>query len=377
MVLKVLPDDTISGVSAERFAREIQLAENVLLSHGAAVVTDFGIAKAISVARGDTDRPKGRKGPRDLPTGALTTPGTSIGTPAYMAPEQAVGDVVDARADLYAWGVVAYELLAGRHPFADRATAPALIAAHVGEQRRDAEHTEVVGGNERTADELRHAHTSEREATTGNGSDAREGVTPIANRCELTTREDLFGLTATSCEQLNDAIRFGEGKRPERDGIKCAEDGDRRTDPECQRCRGGRGETASASELPQRERDVLPQLLEILGTRPSPVALSSESLAFRADDDHVAEPSHGFGARGLWRHAVGDERLDHHVDVERELGADLVFDTTRLEQRSGAAWWRVHRAAHAGKRTGAIAEMNVSRSRVSLARWRRPFGVIA
>src|SRR5207249_995050 len=80
--------------------------DNVLLSHGTAVVTDFGIAKALSASR-------------TLDGGAaatLTQAGGSIGTPAYMAPEQAVGDAVDHRADLYAWGVMAYELLSGAHP---------------------------------------------------------------------------------------------------------------------------------------------------------------------------------------------------------------------------------------------------------------------
>ncbi|WP_309669928.1 protein kinase [Gemmatimonas sp.] len=96
--------------------------ENVLLSRGTAVVTDFGIAKALSAsstkAEGNT----------------LTSLGTSIGTPAYMAPEQALGDVnTDARADLYAWGVVAYELLAGAHPFAARSTPQAMVAAHISE----------------------------------------------------------------------------------------------------------------------------------------------------------------------------------------------------------------------------------------------------
>ena len=88
-----------------------------LLSSGTAVVTDFGIAKALSAsstkAEGNT----------------LTSVGTSIGTPAYMAPEQALGDVnTDARADLYAWGVVAYELFAGAHPFAARTTPQAMVA---------------------------------------------------------------------------------------------------------------------------------------------------------------------------------------------------------------------------------------------------------
>src|SRR6185312_14218723 len=95
--------------------------ENVLLSDGIAVVTDFGIAKAIDAAK------------TQAPGGTLTQIGTSLGTPAYMAPEQAVGDRVDTRADLYAWGVVAYELLAGAHPFAGKATSQQLIAAHIAE----------------------------------------------------------------------------------------------------------------------------------------------------------------------------------------------------------------------------------------------------
>ena len=80
--------------------------DNVLLSHGTAVVTDFGIAKAISAARTATG------------DATLTQAGTSIGTPAYMAPEQVAGDPdVDHRADIYAFGCMAYELLTGRPPF--------------------------------------------------------------------------------------------------------------------------------------------------------------------------------------------------------------------------------------------------------------------
>ena len=119
--------------------------ENVLLAGGrrrevanddanprvaTAVVTDFGIAKAIAVAtRGDGQRPE-----RDLPGAALTQAGMSLGTPAYMAPEQALGDAgVDARADIYAWGIVAYELLTGEHPFGPRTSSQAMVAAHLSE----------------------------------------------------------------------------------------------------------------------------------------------------------------------------------------------------------------------------------------------------
>ena len=90
--------------------------ENVLLSSGTAMVTDFGIAKALAAST------------TQAPGGTLTQVGTSIGTPAYMAPEQAAGDgATDHRADLYAWGVMAHELLAGQHPFADKTTPQALM----------------------------------------------------------------------------------------------------------------------------------------------------------------------------------------------------------------------------------------------------------
>ena len=96
--------------------------DNVLLSGDSAVVTDFGIATAIEASR-TRDR-----------NSTLTAAGTSLGTPAYMAPEQAAGDSADARADIYSWAVIAYELLGGAHPFAGKTTAQQLIAAHITER---------------------------------------------------------------------------------------------------------------------------------------------------------------------------------------------------------------------------------------------------
>ncbi len=102
--------------------------ENILLSGDAAVVTDFGIAKAISAAK-----TSGTEEPVRSNELTLTRAGSTVGTPAYIAPEQAAGDKVDHRADLYSWGMVAYELLAGVHPFAGKTTATQLIAAQLSE----------------------------------------------------------------------------------------------------------------------------------------------------------------------------------------------------------------------------------------------------
>ncbi|MCH7476367.1 MAG: protein kinase, partial [Gemmatimonadetes bacterium] len=92
--------------------------DNVMLSGRHALVTDFGVAKAVSEATG---REK------------LTTVGVALGTPAYMAPEQAAAAPnIDHRADIYAVGALAYELLTGRPPFTGN-TPQMILAAHVTE----------------------------------------------------------------------------------------------------------------------------------------------------------------------------------------------------------------------------------------------------
>ncbi|MCG6988885.1 MAG: serine/threonine-protein kinase [Gemmatimonadetes bacterium] len=93
--------------------------DNILMAGRHALVADFGVSKAIDAAMGPA---------------RVTTAGMAIGTPAYMAPEQAVGEGgVDHRVDVYALGIVGYELLTGRPPFQGRTPQQILSAKLAGQ----------------------------------------------------------------------------------------------------------------------------------------------------------------------------------------------------------------------------------------------------
>jgi tetratricopeptide (TPR) repeat protein/predicted Ser/Thr protein kinase len=94
--------------------------ENVLVGDdGRARVTDFGLVQL-----------RGERVPAlpDAPIGELTETGAIVGTPAYMAPEQLDGGIVDERSDQFAFGVVAWECLFGRRPFAGSSVVALRVA---------------------------------------------------------------------------------------------------------------------------------------------------------------------------------------------------------------------------------------------------------
>jgi serine/threonine protein kinase len=96
--------DALSAAHAVSVIHRDIKPDNILLegTRGRVVVTDFGIAKAMSATSGAT----------------LTSAGMAIGTPSYMSPEQAAGErEIDGRSDLYSVGIVAYQMLSGVLPF--------------------------------------------------------------------------------------------------------------------------------------------------------------------------------------------------------------------------------------------------------------------
>lgn len=105
--------------------RDVKPANIMFNERGEAILTDFGIAR-IAQSTG------------------LTQEGSTVGTPTYMSPEQATGEPIDQRSDLYALGIILYEMLAGKPPFSDDGTLSVLLK-HLNEPVPSLSNTHMIG----------------------------------------------------------------------------------------------------------------------------------------------------------------------------------------------------------------------------------------
>ena len=118
-ILKEVADALSYAHNRNVIHRDIK-PDNIIIDEetGRAMVTDFGIARALT----------------DSGDSRLTATGMAIGTPAYMSPEQSAGDrAIDGRSDLYSLGVVGYQMLCGQPPFVASNT-PSMLVKHLSEK---------------------------------------------------------------------------------------------------------------------------------------------------------------------------------------------------------------------------------------------------
>jgi len=158
---------------------------NIIVGQGDSIkLTDFGIAKSRHDAR-------------------LTITGSLLGTPYYMSPEQAQGQVVDYRADIYSLGVVCYEMLTGRVPFGGET--PAVLHAHVYETPLP-----MRSLNRRLPAEVEKAVGRALAKEPGN---RYRSAGELANALEAAAR--VKGVTPTPVEAAVQVVRPGITPRPE------------------------------------------------------------------------------------------------------------------------------------------------------------------